>query len=103
AHKRFAALKKDLRSVADDQIRRLERAMVTQRRWSTAEFRELIVGHPLLWHIARRLVWVSDDGRSFRLAEDRTLADAHDDTLTLDDRARVGIAHPLHLTGTLDA
>ncbi|MFJ9417655.1 DUF4132 domain-containing protein [Streptomyces sp. NPDC101227] len=102
AHKRFATLKKDLRAVADEQIRRLERAMITQRRWSTTEFRDLIVGHPLLWHIARRLVWVSDDGRSFRLAEDRTLADAHDDTLTLDDPARVGIAHPLHLTGTLD-
>ncbi|MFF4950501.1 DUF4132 domain-containing protein [Streptomyces chattanoogensis] len=103
AHKRFAALKKDLRTVAADQIRRLERAMVTQRRWTTAEFRELIVGHPLLWHIARRLVWVTDDGRSFRLAEDRTLADVHDDTLTLTDTARVGIAHPLHLAGTLDA
>ncbi|KPC61190.1 DUF4132 domain-containing protein [Streptomyces chattanoogensis] len=103
AHKRFAALKKDLRPVAADQIRRLERAMVTQRRWTTAEFRELIVGHPLLWHIARRLVWVTDDGRSFRLAEDRTLADVHDETLTLTDAARVGIAHPLHLAGTLDA
>ncbi|MFI9047377.1 DUF4132 domain-containing protein [Streptomyces sp. NPDC053427] len=103
AHKRFATLKKDLRTVAAEQIRRLEQAMVTQRRWSTAEFQDLIVGHPLLWHIARRLVWVSDDGRSFRLAEDRTLADAHDDTLTLDRSARVGVAHPLHLAGTLDA
>ncbi|MEU9116381.1 DUF4132 domain-containing protein [Streptomyces sp. NPDC048483] len=102
AHKRFAALKKDLRTVSADQIRRLEQAMVAQRRWTATEFRELIVGHPLLWHLARRLVWLTGDGRSFRLAEDRTLADVHDDTLTLQDTARVGVAHPLHLADTLD-
>src|SRR6185503_9703760 len=57
AYKQFAALKKDVRTVATDVIRRLERAMVTGRRWSGAEFRQLFVGHPLLWHIVRRLVW----------------------------------------------
>ncbi|MBW4717113.1 DUF4132 domain-containing protein [Saccharothrix obliqua] len=102
-HRRFAGLKKDVRSVAADQIARLEAAMVRGRRWSATEFRELFTGHPLLWHIVRRLVWTTTDGHSFRPAEDRTLADVHDNTYTLPDNAHVGIAHPLHLGHDLPA
>ncbi|MEU9116314.1 DUF4132 domain-containing protein [Streptomyces sp. NPDC048483] len=106
AHQRFATLKKDARTVAAEQVHRLEQAMVTQRRWPAAEFQDLIVRHPLLWHIARRLVWIAQDGDggesvAFRIAEDRTLADVDDDSLTLPDTARIGIAHPLHLAGAL--
>ncbi|MDN3360034.1 DUF4132 domain-containing protein [Actinomadura sp. DC4] len=97
AKKRFAALKKDVRTVAADQIRRLESAMVTGRRWTPAEFRSFFAGHPLMGHVARRLVWTSDEAGAFRVAEDRTLADAADDAVTLPESARVGIAHPLHL------
>ncbi|MFD7657828.1 DUF4132 domain-containing protein [Actinosynnema sp. NPDC059797] len=102
-HKRFAALKKDVRTVAADQIDRLELAMVMGRRWSAAEFRDLLAGHPLLWHIVRRLVWVTDGGASFRVAEDRTFADSSDDAFELPDDARVGVAHPLHLGDELAA
>jgi hypothetical protein len=104
AYKTFAGLKKDVRTVASDQLRRLEQAMVTQRRWTPAEFGGFIVRHPLVWHIARRLVWIAEDGdttTAFRIAEDRTFADADDDALTLPESARVGIAHPLHLGQTL--
>ncbi|HEY0537882.1 MAG TPA: DUF4132 domain-containing protein [Actinoallomurus sp.] len=104
AYQRFAALKKDLRTVTGDQIRRLESAMVARRRWTTGEFRRLFVEHPLIWHIARRLVWVAEDGgkaTAFRVAEDRTFADAGDDALTLPEHAGIGIAHPLELEAAL--
>ncbi|MEV5827368.1 DUF4132 domain-containing protein [Spirillospora sp. NPDC052242] len=97
AHKRFAELKKEARAVASDQIRRLERAMVTGRRWPLGEFRELLAGHPLVGHLVRRLVWRTDDGRAFRVAEDGTLANAADDAIVLSGTAPIGIAHPLHL------
>ncbi|WP_238018207.1 DUF4132 domain-containing protein [Dactylosporangium sp. AC04546] len=102
AERRFAGLKKDVRTVAGDQIRRFERAMVWQRRWAGAEFRELIVGHPLVWHVARRLVWATYDEAgavvtALRVAEDRSLADLDDDTVTVADDAAVGVAHPLQL------
>jgi hypothetical protein len=103
AHQRFAALKKDVRTVADERLRRFERAMVAQHRWGVQEFRTLIVGHPLVRHIARRLVWIAEEGRTFRVAEDRSFADLQDDELTLAETARVGVAHPLHLSGDLDA
>ncbi|MGW5159328.1 DUF4132 domain-containing protein [Nonomuraea wenchangensis] len=46
-----------VRSVAGDAIHRLEQATVNRRRWSAGDFGRLLVGHPLLWHIVRRLVW----------------------------------------------
>ncbi len=98
AHQRFTALKKDVRTVADAQIRRFEQAMIGQRRWPVTEFRRLFVDHPLLWHLVRRLVWCTGEaGQFFRVAEDRTFADVDDTTLTLPDTTLVGIAHPLHL------
>ncbi|MBO3739546.1 DUF4132 domain-containing protein [Actinoplanes flavus] len=102
AYKRFAALKKDVRTIAADQVRRLERAMVTNRRWSAADFRRLFIDHPLIWHIVRRLVWVTFDADgaptgSFRVAEDRSLSTVDDEATTPPDDAVIGLAHPLHL------
>ncbi|MFI5896954.1 DUF4132 domain-containing protein [Actinoplanes sp. NPDC051513] len=108
AYKQFSALKKDVRTIAADQIRRLERAMVTGRRWSGAEFRQLFVDHPLLWHIVRRLVWgLYDSGGALlgaiRVAEDRSFSTVDDDETTVPADAVVGVAHPLHLGSTLAA
>ncbi|XVU22606.1 DUF4132 domain-containing protein [Actinoplanes sp. CA-054009] len=108
AYKQFSALKKDVRTVATDQVRRLERAMVTGRRWSAGEFQQLFVDHPLLWHIVRRLVWaVWDDSGAragaIRVAEDRTFSTVEDDETTLPEGATVGVAHPLHLGDDLAA
>ncbi|MFE7108788.1 DUF4132 domain-containing protein [Streptomyces sp. NPDC057575] len=105
--KRFMALKKDVRTIASDQVRRLEAAMVTGRSWTAQEFQELFVGHPLLWHLVRRLVWLSGTedgtGTAFRVAEDRTFADVEDDVFVLADDATVRLAHPLHLGDELAA
>jgi predicted DNA-binding WGR domain protein len=98
----WKAMKKDARAVASIQLTRLELAMGNARRWSGEEFRAFFVEHPLLFHVVKRLVWAVFDGErpvaTFRVAEDRSYADRHDDGLTLDDDAQVGIAHRLHLT-----
>ncbi|MWA01312.1 DUF4132 domain-containing protein [Actinomadura sp. LD22] len=88
--------------------------MVARRRWTAGEFRRLFVEHPLIWHVARRLVWLAEDGGegraddgaeavAFRVAEDRTFADAADDEVSLPESARVGIPHPLELGGAVQA
>ncbi|QKG22251.1 DUF4132 domain-containing protein [Actinomadura verrucosospora] len=107
AYRAFTGLKKDVRTVAADQIRRLERAMAEQRRWTTGDFRRLFAGHPLLWHLVRRLVWLHDgDGAApvaFRIAEDRTFAGVDDEAWTLPESGEVRIAHPVHLGESVPA
>lgn len=103
AQKQFAALKKEVRTVAADQVRRLEQAMVTGRRWTPEEFAQYFAGHPLLWHIVRRLVWTVSNGDAFRVAEDRSYADVADESYTLPEEVMVGVAHPLDLGEALIA
>jgi hypothetical protein len=106
----WQALKSDAKTIAEQQIARLERAMNERRRWSLAELQALFVTHPLIGHLTRRLIWgvysvTPDDpaGRliqAFRVAEDRSFADSGDDTLTLDPQSRVGLAHPVELSSS---
>ncbi|WP_149259607.1 DUF4132 domain-containing protein [Actinomadura sp. K4S16] len=112
AYAAFTQFKKDVRATMPNQVRRLELAMVTGRRWTPAEFRTLLVDHPLMWHITRRLLWLAEPGAdtetdaaaiAFRLAEDRSLADVDDGEFVLPDGARVGVAHPLALGDALAA
>ncbi len=104
---RFKALKTDAQSVAASQIRRLERAMTGGRRFRPGDFDALVARHPLVVHLARRLVWGAFDGSgalgtTFRVAEDGTLADHEDRTLAL-PAAPIGIVHPLVLADELRA
>lgn len=79
------------------QLERLEQAPTGQRRWSDAMFRSLLVEHPLLIQLVRRLVWgvYGSKGlqQSFRVAEDLTYADAHDEAVAV--QGLVGLFHPL--------
>ncbi|MCD0444858.1 DUF4132 domain-containing protein [Glycomyces sp. A-F 0318] len=100
AYQRFSLLKKELRSAASDQVSRLEAAMVRARTWSPDEFRRFFAEHPLVKHLARRLVWLAEhDGArtGFRIAEDGSYGDAADDAFTLPDDAVVRLAHPIHM------
>ncbi|SDT37806.1 DUF4132 domain-containing protein [Actinoplanes derwentensis] len=102
ARARYTELRKDLKTIITERRYALELAMVTQRRWTAAEFTELFVEHPLTWHLTRRLLWATfaADGSAvtaFRPAEDRTFADIDDKTWTLDPAATVGLPHPWHL------
>ncbi|MEW2352951.1 DUF4132 domain-containing protein [Spirillospora sp. NPDC029432] len=107
AHKRFSALKKDVRTVASDQLTRLEQAMLSRRRWPVAGFREFLVAHPLVGHLVRRLVWLAEHGDGtaapFRVAEDGTFADVADETATVPEDAGIIVAHPVDLGGDLPA
>ncbi|WP_141585844.1 DUF4132 domain-containing protein [Actinomadura sp. WMMA1423] len=97
AHALFTGLKKDLRTIADQEIKRLELAMITRRSWTPEEFATLFVAHPLLGHIVRRLVWTTDTGTAFRVDESRAYAGVDDDPFTPAPDARISIAHPVLL------
>ena len=101
ATQRYKNLKKDSKTVASLQVTRLEWAMTGQRRWPAAEFRRFFVEHPLVRHLAARLVWGVYEGarctQTLRVAEDFTLADANDQHFSLPEDAIVGIAHVLEI------
>lgn len=101
ATERYKQLRKDAKAVAAIQVMRMELGMIARRRWPAADFRRFFLEHPLLRHLASRVVWgVYDDDRmtsAFRVAEDLTLADATDSTTSVADEAIVGIAHVLEM------
>ncbi len=97
-------LKKQIREVVKVQAERLEQAMVTGRRWKPDDFESLLVRHPLLINLVRLILWGQYDetGKlisTFRVTEERDFADVNEATYRLDGQAKVGIVHPLHLTG----
>lgn len=111
AVERFKLLKKDARTIASQQVMRLEIAMCTRRRWTPDVFRAFLVAHPLVRHLVQRLIWgvydVADGGNyggtltaCFRVAEDGTAATAEDDAFTLPDgdTIRIGVPHALELS-----
>jgi hypothetical protein len=96
-------LKKQVRETIKAQAYRLEQAMIAGRRWSVAEFTSLLVRHPLMIHLVRRLLWGVYDAdrklvRGFRVTEERDYADMHDNPCTLEGAYAVGVTHPLHVT-----
>ncbi|MFB7949669.1 DUF4132 domain-containing protein [Kitasatospora phosalacinea] len=106
ARKRYAALKKELRTVGAEQVLRLESAMLDQRGWGAGEFRSLFLAHPLLAHLGHRLLWTTGSGAAqadgaFRIAEDRTFADQDDKPFELPADATVRLAHPARLGAAL--
>ncbi|NTZ82346.1 DUF4132 domain-containing protein [Burkholderia metallica] len=110
AVERFKVLKKDARTIASQQLARLEVAMCSRRRWTPEVFRTFLAEHPLVRHLVQRLVWgvyeVDDGGNfggtlkaCFRVAEDGTAATADDDAFTLPEGAtiRIGVPHALEI------
>jgi hypothetical protein len=99
----WKVLKKALRDAVKVQAHRLEQAMVTGRRWGAEEFEALLVRHPLMVNLVRRLLWAGYDRkgklvRLFRLNEEGEYADEKDQTCSLGGVAAVGVVHPLRLT-----
>ncbi|MBL0888579.1 DUF4132 domain-containing protein [Myceligenerans indicum] len=99
ARSQLTVSKKELKTVAELQSRRLREAMILGRTWSAAEWREFVAEHPVMSRLAARVVWLAAPGtpgqRAFR-PDDGALVAVDDEDVTLDgagDEAVVGIAH----------
>ena len=113
AYAAWKALKGQLAQSVKIQTQRLEKALVEQRAWPIARWRELFQAHPLLRAFAVSLVWgaLADgapggsaaNGQSpyavlFRPLEDGTLTDADDEPVALPETGTIRLAHPLELS-----
>lgn len=95
-------LRSEAEKVAKDQVARLERLLGDERRLDAEVFMDAFVKHPLIGHLAQRLVWgaYGADGAllaTFRVAEDRSLATVDEDGFELPSDATVGLMHPLRM------
>lgn len=103
---RYKLLKKDARTVAAQQVARLESAMCLRRRWLPENFHLFLVEHPLVRHLTHRLIWgvYSVDNQllaCFRVAEDNSYSTADDDLFTLPEGdISIGIPHVLEISPT---
>ncbi len=97
AKDRWTTIVKDSKIVARFQTALLQSMMVSQRTFTSAQFLERFVKHPLLRHLGRRVVWSASPGDvslAFRVAEDGSFADVHDAAFALGHHA-VTVAHPV--------
>jgi predicted DNA-binding WGR domain protein len=106
---RWSALKKDARAVASLQLARLESMLAGARRVRPDVFWAFFASHPLIRHLAQRLVWgLYDDNASmtrpslsFRVGGDLTFSDSADNPaeldLTADAKGVIGLVHPLQM------
>ena len=90
-------------------VARLEAMLAGARRVQPAVFGPCFAAHPLVRHLAQRLVWATfadadprtGPGLTFRVAEDLTFTDADDAPLDLDLTGAapglIGLVHPLQL------
>ncbi|RUT00872.1 hypothetical protein DSM106972_072810 [Dulcicalothrix desertica PCC 7102] len=96
-------LKKQLSQMLKIQATRLELAMCNRRQWAVTEFELLLVQHPLMSHLVQQLIWgkYNTEGKlinTFRVAEDYTYCDSHDNEILLSKNETVGIVHPIYLS-----
>ena len=103
---RYKLLKKDARTIAAQQVARLESAMCLRRRWSLENFQLFLVEHPLVRHLTRRLIWGVYSAENqllacFRVAEDNSSSTADDDLFTLPEGdISIGTPHVLEISPT---
>ncbi|GHT99941.1 hypothetical protein AGMMS49960_06700 [Betaproteobacteria bacterium] len=111
AVERFKLLKKDARTIASQQVLRLEVAMCARRRWTPEVFAAFLAGHPLVRYLVQRLIWgvyrVGDEGADggalqacFRVAEDGAYTTADDEPFDLpaDKTLCIGVPHALEIS-----
>jgi predicted DNA-binding WGR domain protein len=100
AYSTFKGFKKDLKEVAKQQLRRIEDALVSGRRWSAEAFISFLVEHPLMINLTHRLLWGSfKEGelvKTFRVDIDHSTRDIDDEPIDISNTS-IGLVHPCML------
>ncbi len=112
AKKQLTASRKELKAVIALQTQRFAEAMCSERTWGVDEWREFVLGHPLMSRLAARLVWVATlpDGGSagpqvvaFRPGDGGALIGVDDGDVALPEDVRVSVAHAVTLPAARSA
>jgi hypothetical protein len=96
AKKQFAASRKELKQVLDQQRLNLYEAMCVQRTWRFEDWDPFLCRHPIVRHLCQRLVWTAarrDQMLTFRPLADGTFTELNDDPVMLGPSDVITIAH----------
>jgi hypothetical protein len=98
AKKQFAASRKELKQLLEQQRMNLYEAMCVQRRWAYDDWEAYLNRHPVMRHYCQRLVWLTqcgEDTLTFRPLPDGTLTDVEDNSVTLSPDHIISLAHQM--------
>lgn len=95
--------KKDFKQIYLSQSQRLYEAMCQERCWSSLDWQQYLLAHPIMQRLLQRLVWleIDDQGQilqSFRPCEDQSLLNLEDEEIQLSPDSQIKIAHRVILT-----
>lgn len=98
AKKQLTASRKEAKNVLSVQSGRLYEAMCAERGWSPAEWRDLLLAHPLMRHLVTRVIWQltpTDSGEPlvFRPTPEGDLVAADDAVVDLPSQGEITVAH----------
>ncbi len=101
AYEAFKQIKKQLKTVVNNQKLRLEQALSVERLWTAEKWRELFVKNPVMHQFAIGLVWGRyEDGTlmdTFRYMEDGSFNTVDEDEYELPKDGSIGLVHPIEL------
>jgi Domain of unknown function (DUF4132) len=102
----FKAIAKEVRDIVKSQSSRLEYYLIIQRKWTYGQWQSFFLQNPVMFIYATKLLWgVYDEKGSVQYAftcnEDTTLLDINNDEISIDEKATVGIVHPVQLDDVL--
>ena len=97
----FSGMKKDLKTVAKQQLQRLEGALVQQRKWGSGDFVAFLVEHPLMINLTHRLLWgcwsAGELVATFRVDQDHSFLDQEDEPVDITGH-EIGLIHPAYMS-----
>jgi hypothetical protein len=103
--KALSAARKEIKGIVEMQTERLYEALCTGRDWSYADWNDYLNRHPVVRHLAQRVIWLQHENgavlASFRPLDDGTLTNVDDEPVTLAPEARVRVAHDSLMTPEL--
>jgi hypothetical protein len=94
------AVAQEIRGTLRVEMGRLEAAMIAGRAWAAADWHTAFAGHPLLGHLAQRLVWAITAGGETILARPTPAGwiTALDAPVAVPDTALIRLTHPIALS-----
>ena len=99
AKTQFSNAKKEYKQVLELQTTRLYEAMCAERAWTSSDWQEYLLAHPIMKRLIARVVWLETDAdgnilQQFRpSSEDGCLLNLEDDEIELQAHSHIRLAH----------